>query len=175
MRLTGRNVEAFQNPWELVRLLDIIEEPRTILEVGVMHGGTLQYWVEIASHVVVIDDQMRNADLWEAWADESATMLDLLHGDSRDPNVIAKAEELGTYEFVFIDADHSYDAVHADWLNYSPLGHIVALHDILPRPGYGVSEVWAMIKQGPRKWVEICHNETLPGNEGPCGIGVVWM
>ena len=38
----------------------------------------------------------------------------------------------GLVDFVFIDADHSYDAVRADWEGWNPLvirGGVVALHD----------------------------------------------
>jgi hypothetical protein len=54
-------------------------------------------------------------------------------------------------------------------------GGVIAFHDILPRIGYGVSDVWAEIKftLGART-MEICQNEVMPGNEGRCGIGILW-
>jgi predicted O-methyltransferase YrrM len=39
---------------------------------------------------------------------------------------------LGLVEFVFIDGDHSYDGLRADWQGWAPLvtpGGVVALHD----------------------------------------------
>ena len=43
----------------------------------------------------------------------------------------------GRLEFVFIDGDHSYDGLHADWVGWSALvapRGIVALHDSRPCP-----------------------------------------
>jgi hypothetical protein len=55
-------------------------------------------------------------------------------------------------------------------------GGVVAFHDILPRSGYGVSLVWAEVKasEGAR-WIEIGQQEVEPGNEGRCGVGIVWL
>lgn len=170
-------VETFQVDWELRHLLETFEilRPRRILEVGAWHGGTLWHWLRWADHVVVVDDEMRKADEWQQWADDGLAELYLLQGDSRDPELVAKAQELGPYDFVFIDGDHRYEAVRADWANFSPMARVVAFHDILPRPGYGVSELWSEVKATPgARYMEICQNETLPGNEGPCGIGILW-
>ena len=48
------------------------------------------------------------------------------------------------YNIVFIDADHSYEAAPADWLNYGPLGKIVGFHDIIGE--VGVRQLWAELK-----------------------------
>lgn len=169
-------VEAFQNPWELRQLMLLVDDlrPQSILEVGAMYGGTLWHWLVHSPKVVVVDDEMRNADEWDEWAMHAESELYLLQGSSHDSDLIAKAQELGPYDFAFIDGDHSYAAVRADWENFGPLASVVAFHDILPRPGYGVSELWASLKADGAQWVEICHNATLPGNEGPTGIGVLW-
>ena len=170
-------VEAFQNPWEFDHLLALVEreKPRRILEIGAMYGGTLQHWLKIADSVVVVDDRMLGAQDWERWADVEGTDLSLIQGASQNPSVVSTARKLGPYDFVFIDADHTYDSVSADWNNYGVGAPMVALHDILPRPNYGVSQVWESLRDHGAKWVEICHYATLPGNEGPCGIGVVWQ
>jgi predicted O-methyltransferase YrrM len=53
-----------------------------------------------------------------------------------DPRVTA-----GGVDFLFIDGDHSYDGLKADWDGWSghvrPAG-IVALHDSFPAPGKGI-------------------------------------
>lgn len=167
---------TYQNPWELEQFLSIVYglAPRRILEIGAMYGGTLAHWLDIAYEVVVVDDQMRAADEWRAWASEADCELHLLQGDSRDPEIIAQAAELGPYDLVFLDGDHSYEAVSSDFENYP--GAVVALHDIFPRPGYGVSALWDEIKNRPgARWVEICHDEIVADMEGRCGVGVVWM
>jgi predicted O-methyltransferase YrrM len=52
-----------------------------------------------------------------------------------DPSVTAAAP----FDFVFVDGDHTYEALHGDWTRWSPLiapGGIIALHDsVLPPDG----------------------------------------
>lgn len=174
-------VETYQVQWELDLLVGIVSvlKPHRILEVGSYRGGTLWHWLQKADVVVAIDDAMRNADEWHEWADAAPTELHAIQGDSRHSTIVEMARELGPYDFVFIDGDHTYEAIRSDVDSYGGMladGGVLALHDILPRPGYGVSEVWAEIKAAPGvRYIEIAKNATEPGNEGPCGIGVLWV
>jgi cephalosporin hydroxylase len=171
-------VETFQTEFEIDALVGVISlmRPQRILEVGAWHGGTLRHWMNLATDaVVVIDDEMRMADTWQRWADELGVELHLLHGHSEDPAIVERAQQFGPYDFCFIDGDHTYKTVRADWEHYGPpLTSIVALHDIIERPGYGVSQLWQEIRAQPgARWMEI--NETVePHNETRHGIGVVW-
>lgn len=175
-------VETFQAAWELDQFVALVERlhPSRILEIGCWHGGTLWHWLQLPDvTVVAVDDQMRESADWQDWALEAGSTLHTIQGDSHDPAVVEDADDLGPYSLVFIDADHTYEAVRADWENYRPMvavGGAVAFHDILPRPSYGVSQLWAEIKaiEGAR-WVEIAQNRVEPGNEGRCGVGVVWL
>ena len=170
------SVEAYQNEWELAQMMDIVSglKPRSILEVGAMFGGTLQHWVPIAEHVVVVDDEMRNASEWERWADDWNTQLDLLQGMSQDPALVEQARALGPYDFIFIDADHRYESVKADWENYSPMiapGGVFAFHDTqhIGDPSYGVEQLWGEITAQPDvRWVHIVMTNH-------CGIGLLWL
>lgn len=173
-------VETFQTPFELDQLLQIAyhHQPKRILEVGAWQGGTLWHWLLLADHVTVIDDRATAAFAWRGWAANAGASIDLLHGRSQDPDIVTRAAEYAPYDLLFIDADHTYEAVAADWANYSQLvapGGIVAFHDILPRPGYGVFQVWTDIKSRPgTRTVEI----TVSPNADPSernGIGVVWL
>lgn len=56
-----------------------------------------------------------------------------LRGWSHDPAIVRRAAEAGAIDLLFIDGDHSFDAVLADWTLYAPLlspGAAVAMHDI---------------------------------------------
>ena len=151
-----------------------------MLEVGCWKGGTLWHWLQQPdTEVTAVDDQMRESEDWQDWALEAGSTLHQIQGDSRHPDIIEAAREHGPYDFVFIDGDHSYEAVRADVDSYGVMvapGGVLVLHDILPRPGYGVAQVWAELKaiEGVR-YMEIAKNATEPGNEGPCGIGIVWV
>lgn len=67
------------------------------------------------------------------------------YGNSHDPDVIQWAKDNGPYDFVFIDGDHTYHGVKADWEAYGPLGSVVAFHDIA-HPDCGVKRLWNEIK-----------------------------
>lgn len=173
-------VATYQVPWEFDALINQFDRwPERVLEVGCYEGGTVWHWLQMARTVVAVDDLMRNGDEWDDWADEAGSRLYRLQGSSHDDWVVEAAHDLGPYDFIFIDADHTYDAVRADFKNYAPMlaeGGVIALHDILPRPGYGVSQLWGQIKDsGCARWMEICQNSVEPGNEGRCGIGIAWL
>ena len=172
-------IETFQTPFELEQLVTIFDYhgPAKTLEVGCWDGGTLWHWLQGSDTVVAIDDRMRRADDWRQWALEAETNLYLIQGYSAQANVVGAAGEHAPYDFLFIDADHSYDSVRRDWDNYSPMvnsGGIIALHDIIERPGYGVSQLWAELKSVPgTRWMEVCQT-VEPTNETRHGIGVIF-
>jgi len=170
------DIEAYQNTWELDQMLAVVErlQPHSILEVGSMWGGTLWHWLQLAEVVVSVDDEMRRAEDWEQWADEAGTDLHLLRGMSQDPDLVAKADGLGPYDFIFIDADHRYESVSADWQNYRGMiapGGIFAFHDTqhIGDPTYGVEQLWNEITSEPHaRWLHIVMTHH-------CGIGMLWM
>lgn len=175
------NIETFQNPWELERLVAVVERlaPESVLEIGAWHGGTLWHWLQIADSVAVVDDGMRRQGDWYGWAQDADTDLALIQSYSQEPEAVERAAEHAPYDLLFIDGDHSYASVRADWDNYGPMvaeGGVVAFHDILPRSGYGVSQLWGELKAADgSRWMEICQNEVLAGNEGRCGIGLLYL
>ena len=82
MKVRPDDIEAYQNVWELEQMLQVVErlQPKTVLEIGTMWGGTLWHWLQCADTVVAIDDEMRRATDWEQWADEASADLILLAG-----------------------------------------------------------------------------------------------
>lgn len=168
-------VDVFQNVWELDQMLRIVEHlhPSSVLEVGSWQGGTLWHWLQFGGKVVSVDDGMRLADEWEKWADEAGAELHLLRGMSQDSEIVDKARELGPYDFIFIDADHRYEAVRADWENYRGMlaeGGIFGFHDTqhIGDPTYGVEQLWNEItREMDVQWVHIAKT-------GHCGIGLLF-
>jgi predicted O-methyltransferase YrrM len=169
---------TFQSAYELESLLAIYtkQQPRTMLEVGTYYGGTLKRFLEsTAPGATIVSVDMPphevNSERFQGWAAAAGQDLHYLVGDNRDHRIIEQVAAFGPYDFVFIDADHSYVDVSHDWAIYGAMarpGGIVAFHDINPREGYGVSQLWHEINtQG------YATEEISAGLPGLCGIGVV--
>lgn len=167
-----------QAVWEWEQLLRLFDAraPRRVLEIGSDFGGTLYGWITHApahSVIVNVDDRCVDRETWALWARDHGVTLHTIQGDSRAADTIAAAAAHGPFDWIFIDAEHSYPFVSLDWANYGPLstpGGIVAFHDINERNGYGVSQVWREIQAQGHVTQEI--NAQLPSL---CGVGVVYM
>lgn len=160
-------VEMYQDEEEFAALLAEFRKlkPKKILEVGSMFGGTLWHWINnapkgasvLAVDLVVpesdgryLEQKIGHDEQWPGWAKDAKVNLLVMDEDSKSPRVReAILDFLGNdIDFVFIDGDHSYNAVRADFDNFAPFvkdGGIVALHDINNR-GTGVPEFWQAVK-----------------------------
>ena len=109
----------------------------------------------------------RHLKRWFDWCADRVELRDF-RSDSQDPATIEAVGECGPFDFVFIDGDHTYDGVRADWLAYSPLvrsGGLVAFHDTWPNGDRH--------EPGVVRWVdELRHH--LPSIEwtDPDGVGI---
>ena len=137
--------------------------PHNVLEIGVRHGGTSALWHGLSTGVVVGVD-------WEG-QDGLGSFTSILHhelrqscprfysviGDSHLPVTLKEVENSlddGLFDFIFIDGDHSYEGVKADFINYRPLlsrGGCIAFHDIVDtettrRAKQGVNRFWNELK-----------------------------
>jgi hypothetical protein len=109
----------------------------------------------------------------------------LLLGNSQDAAIVEAVAKHAPFDAVFIDGDHSYAGVRADWLNFGPLARIVAFHDITgdgatatgrtPTP-IEVPLLWREIRSSGNvvvhEFVADTQHSPLPRSLGPCGIGV---
>jgi predicted O-methyltransferase YrrM len=172
-------VDAYQSPIEFGRLWDLVaSRPHArILEVGSLFGGTLWWWshlprleelvsVDVPTDWAPLADQVREARAqWEGWFSPRCTFT-LIDGDSHDQATIDRVE--GPFDFAFIDGDHSYDGVRADWLAYSPKirpGGMVAFHDTWPNED--------RVEPGVVRWVdELRHHRPSIEWTSPDGVGI---
>jgi predicted O-methyltransferase YrrM len=148
------------DPTEFQRLLEWIQGKESLLEIGSRFGYPL---VEMA-HVLKPGAKVVSVDLPDAegWNPPLNTLnhlrrnveqlqtegykAHLVVGDSHSQNIIRQVKELGPFEVIFIDGDHTYKGVVDDWINYGPLGQIIIFHDIRrPVPPEDMNvEVWKL-------------------------------
>lgn len=175
-----------QDQAELGQLIDLlkVEGARSYLEIGSKFGGS--FWkvansLPEGSRIVSVDlpwgKRETEPHLIACWQALKAKGYDahLFLGDSTDPAIIDAVKQLGPFDAVFIDANHTEPYVRQDWANYGPLARLVAFHDIgwEARPmspgklSIDVPKVWNEIKTGYRH-VEF---RACPRDNG---IGLLW-
>ena len=165
---------------ELVNLLIQKKFSGEILEIGLGYYGSTHYlWRQIFSHVVTIEkshDRIRVfgeniKEEYGKWVLNNGSSSFLI-GLSNEPSTIKKVYDAvsGLVDVLFIDGDHSYEGVLADWLLYHSLvkpGGIVVFHDTalsIPDSFYGVPKLISQLKEGkldgkPKKIVDIIHSD----------------
>ena len=162
---------------ELHQLVNLLEwfEPKSILELGVLHGGTFGFWEYlIPSHGLLIGiDRLKNSVRWD-W-EASPKSVQYIQGNIDDEAVYKQVKI--TLDFLYIDANHFYEPVKRHFGLYSPLVRkdgIIAFHDIRDNKGsgYGVGKYFNELKE-QYGWLEIL----VPGEDrgpGADGIGVIF-
>jgi predicted O-methyltransferase YrrM len=146
-------VYSMQRKPEIAELLRRAADlrPRVVVEIGTASGGTLFLLTRVAAP----DALLVSLDLpggrfgggYQAWRKPiyrsfaaPGQRIVLLRGSSHDPAMAERLRrQLGgrAIDFLFIDGDHSYDGVRADFETYAPLvrpGGLIAFHDIVPDP-----------------------------------------
>jgi cephalosporin hydroxylase len=174
-------VPILQHDSELAWMVDLYREqqPRRVLELGVWHGGTLYHWLREARQdtpvlVVAVDSQITAPDLFRSWA-PSNVRLELVEGRSCDPLTIRVVSSFSArFDWLFVDADHHYDCVNADWLAYGPMAETVVFHDVASdvNEDQEVPLFWADLKRAGWRTDEFSDRDAAGAGWG--GIGVVY-
>jgi predicted O-methyltransferase YrrM len=146
-----------------------------ILEIGAYDGGSSYFLSEFADNMITMDNH--NPCRFNT---NDMRAFDYLYvgGDSHHPKqteLFSKHE----WDFAFIDGDHSYEGVKADFYNLLPhlkKGTPVAFHDIAisdfhHQHGCYVGEFWRYLKKeyNATRFDE-CQTDPTWG-----GIGLVWI
>jgi len=175
-----------QIPEEIQKLAETVKgnKPQIIVEIGTNHGGTLYIWSRYFDEV----RQIVSIDLPEGGYPEikqqiykkfpQSGEINFILADSHQQTTLHKLDDIlkGNVDFLFIDADHTYEGVKQDFEMYSQLvsdGGIVAFHDIVNNynhPNIQVYKFWAEIK------TQYEHEEIISNSDqGWGGIGLLYM
>jgi hypothetical protein len=174
------NLHAQQNKNELDWLLDKMRGARSLLEIGSCFGQSLVAFAKVmqpGARIRSIDYGKDDIPFWPHAGSILASRIELLRAagfdadvlwaDSTSDQAIAWARAAGPYDMVFIDGDHSYAGVKADWENYGPMGKIVGFHDVNNPVETGARELWTEICKGDHKTGQSVHSTM--------GIGAVFQ
>ena len=161
-------IKLHQIKFEIIRLLGIIRgnQPKIILEIGTFNGGTLFLFSRIANKdalLISIDLPKRKFGNfqfdWKTPLIKRFSLphqkLKLIRANSHKTSTFYQVKKIlngKKLDFLFIDADHTYEGVKKDFEMYSPLvkpGGIIAFHDIVPPSSdltNTVHKFWKQIK-----------------------------
>jgi predicted O-methyltransferase YrrM len=173
---SNRKIQQIKEEWEWL-YLKVRERGyrQNILEIGCYDGGSSWYLSGLAENMITIDNNI------PCRFDPSTMRCDnyqYIGGDSHQPSM---SKHFGSYNwnFVFIDGDHSFEGVKADFYNVLPFlskGTPVAFHDIVISDfhhthGCYVGEFWEELKNE----YNATKFEEFKTSDEWAGIGVVWI
>lgn len=129
----GFNVE--QKPEEFKQFVDLLEtlkSKRWALEIGSNYAGTARALCEIFENVITIDVKVHpNFELLR----QQFPGYQYFITDSTSNATVDLLASLGiSFDFIFIDGDHSYEVAKSDWQKYKRFlakDGLVAFHDIV--------------------------------------------
>ncbi len=178
-----------QNRNEIENFIKILlnkKEKKICLEVGLGHYGSTHFiWRQIFDKTITIE-----AD-WSRVKDFGLNMTNFhgkyvlgdkkshfIHGFSYNPKSLLSLKEILKNEkldFLFIDGDHKYESIMADYLlykNFVQEGGIIGFHDyLLPMHNFGVQRFLNDLSHGKIDNNKHNINKIISSKE----IGIAWI
>jgi predicted O-methyltransferase YrrM len=186
----GKVIMPYQDPKELTCFIERVaaEKPKVVLEIGTARGGTLFLLSRVADpSAIIISLDLPGGKFGGGYPAWKSTLfrkivgpkqtLHLIRGNSHEHSsfeAVSRALAGRAVDVLFIDADHSYEGVKTDLLQYQSLvrpGGIVGFHDIIENKFDREIDV-------ARFWNEIKKNNDVEEivtdyHQGRYGIGLI--
>ena len=189
---------------EILGLANLLKEhaPKRSLEIGTNYGGTLLLLCALSApraKIISVDlpygpfgggYPRRKIPIFRRFP-KSGQKLHLIRGNSHTAETRERVLRLlggEQLDYLFIDADHSYEGVLSDFQMYAPLvrsGGMIAFHDIVTHrreTGSEVETFWNETKQRyrHREFVEHANPGTMPvavtgASMETSGLGVLFI
>ncbi len=175
-------IKSVQIESEISELFNIVKNlnPKVICEIGTDRGGTLYLW----SKVIQPDGLIISIDLPRSYRKSlnrffyssffETQRIHFLRENSQSAECQMSVQKIlngKKIDFLFIDADHSYEGVKKDFKLYSDFvrkSGLIAFHDILDR--CGVDEFWSEVRPYYK------HMEIIEDCKQQCaGIGILFF
>jgi hypothetical protein len=174
---TGKGLSIWRCPNEFARyLVWLAARPpiRSYLEIGVESGGSFITTTEYLRRFHPLRAAIGLDPVLSPPVFDYVSRSDGVHfiqGTQASEELRWLIEQLGEVDLVFIDGDHSPDAVRADWEFARSHSRYVAFHKIMAKNRPGVTSLWEEIRSThPKNW-EFVDSRWRP-NLG-AGIGAV--
>lgn len=176
---------------ELKVLSLLLEElqPRTVLEIGSLYGGTLWWWIQMCpedTKFISVEPAPTGSN-WESWL-RGNQQLFVIRGKSQERETIERVKGIlngENLDFLFIDGWHLMPAPKLDYENYSPLVKrgIIALHDTEnPKDEHAkmwgeLTDYWERLKEQVKReegMLALSIISSYPGNGHGIGVILKW-
>ncbi len=183
---------ALQKPTELHNFLEFIKDKplKNIVEIGTARGGVLYALCQLGEEnakVISIDKpggsfgggySLEDIEFYKTFGKDGQAMHFIRKNSHKESTLmeVKKCLKGKKIDLLFIDGDHTYEGVRADFMMYSPLvsnGGIVAFHDICEHktvPECQVNKFWREIRNNYKHFEFIDKYDKTWG-----GIGVLQL
>lgn len=171
-------ITPIQTRSELYTLAEIIskDDPKVVLEIGSMHGGTFFLWCQYFDSDLYISVNLphriypiydKKSRIFGQFTDSDVVTVSSDSHEQETKEHVSDILDSNEIDFLFVDGDHSYHGVKKDFQMYGDLVRDdgIIVFDDIHRDGCGVKEFWEEISE---------NYQTKEISGGGTGFGILY-